>query len=347
MFRNDEIKNQVQQLNDIESNSKCFDCDSYPAHWVSLKDGIFLCFNCAEEHKKFDISTKSIKSTTLDNWTKEQLNIIKKGGNKKLLEFLNEKEVPSDIGKAKLYNSKLMNYYRQKLKFESKNEIFNGQLPLKEEYWDSILDINIDSLNIFKNSSKNLEIDNNNNLICGGNMIELPQNSIMIDEDQYNIAKEKKILELKQENSVLKKNNTISSNDPRFSQISMNNKLNNNSDNNNSFSTFGSIFNTIWDTGKTATISVTNKIKEYRVGAAIFYVGEKLYIGVSYVGGKLIGAGSVVMNSETTHNIVSRAGEGFVFLKNKIAGNNEENVGELEKMENNYMLNNCDDARSV
>ena len=336
MFLNDDIKNQLQRLNDIESNSKCFDCESYPAHWVSLKDGIFLCFNCAEEHKKFDIGVTSIKSITLDNWTKEQLNLMKKGGNKKLLEFLNNYEIPSDIEKSKLYNSKLINYYRQKLKFESKNEIFNEQLPLKEEYLDSIYDINIEPLNnIFKNSSKNVKTYKNNSFIFGMNMIELPQNSIMIDEDQYNIAKEKKILELKQENSVLKKN-IINNNDPKFSQITTNNNINNN---NNHLNSFGNIIDTIWDTGKNATISVTNKIKEYRVGAAIFYIGEKVYIGVSYVGGKLVGAGSVIMNNETTHNIVNK-----VFMKNKFVGGNEEIDNELEKMENNYMLNNLEDG---
>lgn len=332
MLVNDDIKNQIQQINNIESNSYCFDCETSPAHWASVKNGIFLCFNCAEEHKKFDLGTNIIKSTTLDSWTNEQLNLMKSGGNKKLSEFLNQHDIPLDIEKSTLYNSKIMNYYKNNLKSEANGEINMEPLPQKEEYLDSIQN---EEINIFK--------DNKNfygNLIYGMNMIELPQNSIMIDEDQYNIAKERKLQELKEENSVLRKNRKYS-NDPKYSHISDNNEDGEN--NGNYLNTVGRLVNTVWDTSKNAAIAVTDKMREYRVGAAIWFVGEKVYVGMAYVGGKLYGVGNVLINNEVTHSFVNKAGEGLIYIKNKITGNNEENENELEVIENNYMLSNRDE----
>ena len=338
MFQNDNIKTQLQQLNSLETNSKCFDCQSQPAHWVSIKNGIFLCFNCAEEHKKYNTATNSIKSITLDKFTKEQLNIMKIGGNKKLSDFLKSHPPPSEIDKFSLYNSKLLNYYRQQLKSEANGELFMEQIPCKEDYWESMHNNNDESSNIFTNKETSYS-ENENSL----DMIEFPQNSITIDEDLYNIAKEKKIYEKKTQNSILYKNledDIIDANDPKYSSISGENNLhyNNLNDNNNNnygyIGTLGSMINSVWNAGKNVTVSVTNKIKEYRVGAAILFVGEKVFVGMVYVGGAII-------NNGMTKGIVNKAGEGLSYLKNKIIGESEE-INELEKVENNYLLSNED-----
>ena len=339
MFQVDNIKTQLELINSEEPNSKCFDCETQPAHWADLKNGIFLCFNCAEEHKKYNTATNSIKSITLDKFSKNQLYIMKIGGNKKLSDFLKTHPPPQEIDKFSLYNSKLLNYYRQKLKAEANEELFMEQIPCKDDYWESMHN-NDENSNIFTNKETSYS-ENENSIYCI-DMIELPQNSIIIDEDLYNIAKEKKIYEEKLDNSILYKNiddDIIDANDPKFISISSDynenyKNLNNKNYNSGYIGTLGNMLNSVWNTGKNATVSVANKLKEYRVGAAILYVGEKVFVGMVYVG-------DAILNNGMTRGIVSKAGEGLSYIKSKIIGESED-TSELEKIENNYLLSNED-----
>lgn len=39
-----------------------------PAHWASINNGIFLCLNCAGEHRGYGVSISYIRSITIDTW---------------------------------------------------------------------------------------------------------------------------------------------------------------------------------------------------------------------------------------------------------------------------------------
>ena len=218
MFINNEIKKQLEKLSNEEDNKKCFDCENEPARWISLNNGIYLCHECSEEHKNFEIGTNIIKSISLEQWNKNQLKIMKIGGNKRLKLFLENYNVPKNIGKKDLYNSKLMVYYRRQLKAEADGELLLDQLPPKEEFWDSYQDnnnINNNSNNLDFNLNVNMNMNNNDNQInnnsdrnekyayfdnsnenqfINDHLLDYPQSSITIDEVQYSIAKEKKKL---------------------------------------------------------------------------------------------------------------------------------------------------------
>ena len=320
MFINNEIKKQLEKLSNEEDNKKCFDCENEPARWISLNNGIYLCHECSEEHKNFEIGTNIIKSISLEQWNKNQLKIMKIGGNKRLKLFLENYNVPKNIGKKDLYNSKLMVYYRRQLKAEADGELLLDQLPPKEEFWDSYQDnnnINNNSNNLDFNLNVNMNMNNNDNQInnnsdrnekyayfdnsnenqfINDHLLDYPQSSITIDEVQYSIAKEKKKLEEKLENSILKKDSISSDDkDPKYSSIS-----NENDDTNDTttfqssgyFGTLGNIFSSVWQTGVYATSSVKEKINEYQIGKSILYFGGKVYEGVIYIGGKIIEKGS-------------------------------------------------------
>ena len=352
MFINNEIKKQLEKLSNEEDNKKCFDCENQPARWTSLNNGIYLCHECSEEHKNIESGINIVKSITLEQWNKNQLNLMKIGGNKRLKKFLEDNNVPKNIDKKTLYNSKLMVYYRKLLKSEAEGELLLEQIPSKEELWESYLEnsnnnSNNNNLNFNMNFNTNINEDdnnlninnqNNNNIVyydndtnnqfVNGHLIDYPQSSIKIDEDQYIIAKEKKILEEKLENSVLKKDSLLTVNDdPKYSSVGSENENNNNSSsffqNSGYFGTIGNIVNTMKE-----------KINEYQIGKGILYIGGKVFEGVIFIGGKIIEKGSDIIHSETTQNIVNKAGEGLKYIANKIAGNsnNNENISG-----NNYM----------
>ena len=351
MFANNEIKKQLEKLSNIEENKKCFDCQNEPARWTSLNNGIFLCNECSEEHKSFGLGTNIIKSISLEQWNKNQLNLMKIGGNKRLRTFLESNDVPKNIDKKAIYNSKLMVYYRKKLKAEAEGELLLEQLPPKEEFWQSYEDDN--NINIESNNSKsnininfntnNLNEDNNKNFVyyddghekqfVDGRIIDYPKSSIVINEDQYVIAKENKILTEKLENSVLKKDSLLEDykNDPKFNSVSSEggNGTNNSLFQNNGYmGTVGNIIYTVWDSGVYATSTVKDKINEYQIGRSILYIGGKVYNGVAYIGGKIIEKGTDLIYSETTKNIVHKAGEGLIYIAHKITGSRDNNTNE-------------------
>ena len=338
MFVNNEIKKQLEKISNEEENKKCFDCENEPARWTSLNNGIFLCHECSEEHKNFESGLNIIKSISLDQWNKNQLNLMKKGGNKRLKTFLENNNLPKNIEKKTLYNSKLMVYYRKLLKSEAEGEILIDQMPSKEEFWESYLDDNIDSNNIVlnineenkKNTNKNQNFvfyDNNeDNQFVDGHLVDYPKSSIDINEEDYTIAKEKKILENKLENSILKKDTFSSENkDPKYSSVSSENQ---NEDNISIFSNTEGYIGTI---GNIVT-TMKDKINEYQIGKGILYLGGKVYDGVVFIGGKIIEKGSDIIHSQTAQDIVQKAGEGLKYIANKFSGNNNN-----ENSSNNYI----------
>jgi hypothetical protein len=345
MFINNDIKKQLEQLSNEEENKKCFDCGAQPARMVSLNNGIYLCHSCSEEHKKIEAETNIIKSITLEQWNKNQLNIMKKGGNMKLRIFLEQNNINTNIDKNILYNSKIMLYYRNKLKAEAEEKLLFENLPPRDEFLEPYniednengnssnnLDLN-ELLNMNKNSNnhENNIINSNSGIIINDNqylndkIIDYPKNIITIDEDQYSLAKENKSLQKKSQNSILKKDSLLDSineeeNEKYISVGSESNNINNNNSifqNSGYFGTVGNIIHTVWDTGVQATTNVKEKMNEYTIGKGILYIGGKLVEGVVYIGGK----------------IVHKAGEGISYITQRISrrGGSENNEN------NNYI----------
>ena len=353
MFINNDIKKQLEQLSNEEENKKCFDCGAQPARMVSLNNGIYLCHSCSEEHKKIEAETNIIKSITLEQWNKNQLNIMKKGGNMKLRIFLEQNNINTNIDKNILYNSKIMLYYRNKLKAEAEEKLLFENLPPRDEFLEPYniednengnssnnLDLN-ELLNMNKNSNnhENNTINSNSGIIINDNqylndkIIDYPKNIITIDEDQYSLAKENKSLQKKSQNSILKKDSLLDSineeeNEKYISVGSESNNINNNNSifqNSGYFGTVGNIIHTVWDTGVQATTNVKEKMNEYTIGKGILYIGGKLVEGVVYIGGK----------------IVHKAGEGISYITQRISrrggSENNENSNYIDISDNiNY-----------
>jgi len=340
MITKRQIKKQLEEIYTQESNSICFDCDNKPAHWASISNGIFLCLDCSGEHRGFGIGVSFIRSVTMDQWTQEQVNIMKVGGNQRLRDFLTTYGMPENIDKKQIYCSNLMNYYRRQLKAESNGQIFMEPLPPKDEFWTQI-NSDDEPPRLFNNTSN---IINNNNLFSNNNDFysnkyedenkTFSNNEIIINEDQYQKARNQAEIASTFSNPIptQPKFNTLSSdkNDNRYSAVgSEPNNTNFNSGissystwfpNSGYLGTVGNILTTVWGAGVTVASGVKDKINEYEVGSKILYVGGKTLQGIGYVGGKIIEKGGDILRSETVKNIAQKTGEVLIYLKNRIIG---------------------------
>ena len=354
MFINNDIKKQLEQLSNEGENKKCFDCGEQPARWVSLNNGIYLCQSCSEEHKKLESGTNIIKSITLEQWNKNQLNIMKKGGNAKLKVFLEENNIDTNnIDKNTLYNSKLMLYYRNKLKAEAEEKLLFEDIPPKQEFLEPYnMDNNERSQNkldlneiLYLNKEKNNFEDKYNNNINNENqfieepIIDYPKNRINIDDDQYMLAKKNKEIKDKKENSVLKKDSLLDKTNSEENEkyTSIGSEEPNISENNSLFQTSGYL-------GTVGNIfhEVKEKMNEYTLGKGILYIGGKVVEGVVYIGGKIIEKGADIINSEMTRSIVNKAGEGINYISQKICV--KKNDGSSDNNENNSYMDISDNT---
>ena len=117
-------KELIDCLND-KNNRKCFDCEASPANWICVNNGIFLCGKCAGEHRGYGAIISNLKFIMLDKLNEFQIEIMKRGGNKKLDDLLEEYKIDKNkTDKLILYSYRLLEYHRDYLynKIAGKND---------------------------------------------------------------------------------------------------------------------------------------------------------------------------------------------------------------------------------
>ena len=108
-------KELIELINNPE-NRKCFDCESSPTNWLCVNNAIYLCSKCAGEHRGYGTIISNLKFMMLDKLNEFQIEIMKRGGNKKLDKLLIEYNIDKKkIDKLLLYSSKLLEYHRDYL----------------------------------------------------------------------------------------------------------------------------------------------------------------------------------------------------------------------------------------
>ncbi|KAK4519854.1 THO2 plays a role in transcriptional elongation [Mucor velutinosus] len=72
-----------RMLNEIvknPSNEHCADCGAKNPRWASYSLGVFLCIRCAGIHRKMGTHISKVKSITMDQWTSEQIEMMRTSG---------------------------------------------------------------------------------------------------------------------------------------------------------------------------------------------------------------------------------------------------------------------------
>ena len=95
-------------------NKFCIDCgNETECEWVSLNNALFLCLECAGIHRSLGVKISTIRSLIIDDWDTNQLLLLKVGGNKRFLAFLDEFQSPKDSTFQNKYSINATEYYRQ------------------------------------------------------------------------------------------------------------------------------------------------------------------------------------------------------------------------------------------
>lgn len=92
------------------------DCSSKNPDWCSIPFGIWLCIECAGQHRKLGTHITFVRSSILDKkWTQEQLLYMKLGGNGKARAFFDKHNLSSVKQPEKKYNSMQAMQYKRHL----------------------------------------------------------------------------------------------------------------------------------------------------------------------------------------------------------------------------------------
>jgi len=125
----------------IIDDSHCIDCGIFSLfliigtvhpQWVSVNNGVYVCYNCSGIHRGFGVQISFIRSLSMDSISEKQQKILFLGGNKRFFDYIQCYNLHHDSPNAK-YKSRAAEYYRTKLKAEVENEEFNITPPENEE----------------------------------------------------------------------------------------------------------------------------------------------------------------------------------------------------------------------
>ena len=120
---------------ETRENHLCADCKDSKVAWASVNNGVVLCLDCALNHKSV-LSSKItfIKSLEIRSWSKDEIDIMIVGGNKKFHEYLISYNInPYEKDLVKKYNSKCVEYYRNFILCETKGVPFQVSRPSLQE----------------------------------------------------------------------------------------------------------------------------------------------------------------------------------------------------------------------
>ena len=156
-----------------EENYNCVDCGKSPTNFISINNGITLCNDCAEIHKKFGPNISYILNIN-DELDEYLLNFIVFGSNTKFKRFLEKENVDKNLNLKKKYKTNAIVFYRKNLKnkvegkkleiknYENPNEIYeNIDINIYPEFIEYIIKNHIIKNGEFKKQNKLMTFMNN------------------------------------------------------------------------------------------------------------------------------------------------------------------------------------------
>ncbi|KAJ3475812.1 hypothetical protein NLG97_g9332 [Lecanicillium saksenae] len=126
---------QLQELvQTVTGNNICADCYARNPAWASWSLGVFLCMRCAAIHRKLGTHISKVKSLSMDSWTNEQVDNMRKVGNVASNQIYNPENkkppVPIDADEA---DSAMERFIRQKYMHNVAAQTSKPASPISDE----------------------------------------------------------------------------------------------------------------------------------------------------------------------------------------------------------------------
>ena len=140
LFEDDNRSIIIRNLQEDEYNYICFDChrEMDNLNYFDLKNGIFLCYNCAQQHAKLSKEITQPMTGNIKSLDEKELLLLYYGGNKNLLEFIrNHFPLLENMNKKDMYATKAMDYYRKLIRAKAYDER-EPDMPGKKKGYTSI-----------------------------------------------------------------------------------------------------------------------------------------------------------------------------------------------------------------
>ena len=166
LFRNDNRSIILRKLLNDEYNYICFDChrETNDLDYFDLKNGIFLCYNCAQQHAKLPKEISQPMTGNIRSLEEKDLLILYYGGNQNLFEFI-RRHYPllENMNINNMYSTKAMDYYRKLLRSKAYEEQ-EPEMPGKKFAYNSIFQKKINPTRENKNHKNIRDYRTNENL---------------------------------------------------------------------------------------------------------------------------------------------------------------------------------------
>ena len=87
----------LQELLHVPGNDQCADCQARNPGWASWNLGVFLCMRCGSIHRKLGTHISKVKSLSMDTWSTDQVESMRRNGNISANKVYNPKNVRPDM----------------------------------------------------------------------------------------------------------------------------------------------------------------------------------------------------------------------------------------------------------
>eukprot|EP00929_Paragymnodinium_shiwhaense_P039215 TRINITY_DN20623_c0_g1_i1.p1 TRINITY_DN20623_c0_g1~~TRINITY_DN20623_c0_g1_i1.p1 ORF type:complete len:508 (+),score=125.80 TRINITY_DN20623_c0_g1_i1:108-1631(+) len=117
-FVSEEVRNAFfRKMRLQQENRSCFECPARGPQWLSITYGVFLCLDCAGQHRLKGVHLSFVRGAELDQFTPEQIVQMGVGGNRKAHSYFKTKGLgkTSDSGRAIKYDHRHTVAYKEQI----------------------------------------------------------------------------------------------------------------------------------------------------------------------------------------------------------------------------------------